>query len=103
MPPANRLGRPCALPRARLGRCMGRIALVRSAQVDRRRGYPAVRLAARRHPQYGFLLRRSQYRETQARPSELFWRRGSTRLLSAIFQQQQGNQCRLSVAKTDKT
>ena len=50
MPPANRLGRPCALPRARLGRCMGRIALVRSAQVDRRRGYPAVRLAARRHP-----------------------------------------------------
>ena len=51
MPPANRLGRPCALPRARLGRCMGRIALLRSAQVDRRRGYPAVRLAARRHPQ----------------------------------------------------
>ena len=50
MPPANRLGRPCALSRARLGRCMGRLALLRSAQVDRRRGYPAVRLTARRHP-----------------------------------------------------
>ena len=45
MPPANRLGRPSALPRAGLGRCMGRIALVRSAQVDRRREYPAVRVA----------------------------------------------------------